>query len=71
MTWRVLVSAPYFIPVIEEYQQRLAAEGVELVPAQVSERLSETELIKIIKILTVSYAVTIALRNECSKQLRV
>jgi D-3-phosphoglycerate dehydrogenase len=49
MTWRVLVSAPYFIPVIEEYQQRLAAEGVELVPAQVSERLSETELIKIIK----------------------
>jgi len=49
MTWRVLVSAPYFIPVIEEYQQRLAAEGVELVPAEVKERLSETELIKIIK----------------------
>ena len=49
MTWRVLVSAPYFIPVIEEYQQRLAAENVELVPAKVKERLSETELIKIIK----------------------
>ena len=48
MTWRVLVSAPYFIPVIKDYQQRLAAEGVELVPAKVKERLSETELIKII-----------------------
>ena len=48
MTWRVLVSAPYFIPVIEEYQQRLAAEGIELVPAEVHERLSEVELIKII-----------------------
>lgn len=48
MTWRVLVSAPYFIPVIKDYQQRLAAEGVELVPAKVNERLSETELIKII-----------------------
>ena len=31
MTWRVLVSAPYFIPVIDEWQQRLTAEGVELV----------------------------------------
>ncbi len=49
MTWRVLVSAPYFIPVIEEYRQRLAAKGVELVPAQVSERLSETELINVVK----------------------
>jgi D-3-phosphoglycerate dehydrogenase len=48
MTWRVLVSAPYFIPVIKDYQQRLAAEGVELVPANVKERLGETELIKII-----------------------
>jgi D-3-phosphoglycerate dehydrogenase len=49
MTWRVLVSAPYFIPVIEEYRQRLAEKDIELVPAQVSERLSETELIKIVK----------------------
>lgn len=49
MTWRVLVSAPYFIPVIEEYQQRLASEGIELIPAQVEERLGEAELLKIIK----------------------
>ncbi|MBW2482473.1 MAG: phosphoglycerate dehydrogenase [Deltaproteobacteria bacterium] len=49
MTWRVLVSAPYFIPVIEQYRQRLAAKDIELVPAEVKERLSETELIKIVK----------------------
>jgi D-3-phosphoglycerate dehydrogenase len=49
MKWRVFVSAPYFIPVIEEYQQRLAAEGIELVPAQVKERLNETELLEVIK----------------------
>ena len=48
MKWRVLVSAPYFIPVIKEYQQRLAAEGVELIPADVRERLSEEELLDVI-----------------------
>lgn len=48
MKWRVLVSAPYFIPVIEEYRQRLAKEGVELVPARVKERLSEAELLEVI-----------------------
>jgi len=48
MKWRVLVSAPYFIPVIEQWRQRLAAENVELVPAQVSERLSEAELLEVV-----------------------
>ena len=46
MKWRVLVSAPYFIPVIEEYRERLAKEGVELIPAQVKERLSEAVLME-------------------------
>ena len=46
--WRVLVSAPYFIPVIEEYRQRLAKEDIELIPAQVNERLSEAELLEVI-----------------------
>lgn len=49
MKWRVLVSAPYFIPVIEKYQQRLAAEGVELIAANVRERLSEEELLDVIE----------------------
>jgi len=48
MTWRVLVSAPYFIPVVEEYQKRLSEEGVELIPAEVNERLSEEELLAVI-----------------------
>jgi D-3-phosphoglycerate dehydrogenase len=47
MKWRVLVSAPYFIPVIEEYRPRLATEGVELVAAKVKERLSEAELLEV------------------------
>ncbi len=48
MAWKVLVSAPYFIPVIEEYQKRLSEEGVELIPAEVNERLSEEELLAVI-----------------------
>jgi D-3-phosphoglycerate dehydrogenase len=46
--WRVLVSAPYFIPVIEEYRLRLATKGVELVAAKVKERLNEAELLEVI-----------------------
>jgi len=49
MTMRVLVSAPYFIPVIKEYRQRLADQGVELIPARVKERLSEAELLEVIQ----------------------
>lgn len=49
MTLRVLVSAPYFIPVIKEYRQRLADQGVELIPARVKERLSEAELLEVIQ----------------------
>ena len=49
MTWNVLVSAPYFLPVMETYRQRLAEEGVELIGARVNERLSEDELIEVIK----------------------
>jgi len=48
MTWKVLVSAPYFLPVMETYQQRLAQEGVELIGARVNERLSEEELLEVV-----------------------
>ena len=48
MTWRVLVSAPYFLPVIEDFNERLKTKGVELVAARVEERLSEEELLKVI-----------------------
>ncbi|MGD2014471.1 MAG: phosphoglycerate dehydrogenase [Desulfobacterales bacterium] len=49
MTWKVLVSAPYFLPVMDSYRQRLAEEGVELIGARVNERLSENELLEVIK----------------------
>jgi phosphoglycerate dehydrogenase-like enzyme len=48
MTWRVLVSAPYFIPVIEDFRERLKDKGVELIAATVMERLSEEELLGVI-----------------------
>jgi D-3-phosphoglycerate dehydrogenase len=46
--WRVLVSAPYFIPIIEEWRPQLAAKGIELITADVNERLSEAELLEVI-----------------------
>jgi D-3-phosphoglycerate dehydrogenase len=48
MTWKVLVSAPYFLPVMESWRQRLAQEGVELIAARVNERLSEKELLEVV-----------------------
>jgi len=48
MTWKVLVSAPYFLPVMESWRERLAREGVELIAAKVNERLSEEELLEVV-----------------------
>lgn len=48
MTWRVLVSAPYMLPVIEEFRSRLEAEGVEIVRVHVRERLGEEELLSVV-----------------------
>lgn len=48
MKWRVLITAPYMLPVVEEFRPRLLAEGVEVVTARVSERLSEEELLPLV-----------------------
>ena len=48
MTWRILISAPYFLPVVENYRSQLEAEGLELVIADVRERLSEAELLTLV-----------------------
>ena len=48
MTWKVLVSAPYMLPVIDRFREQLKAEDVELIPAAVKERLSEAELMEVI-----------------------
>ena len=49
MTWRVLISAPYFFPVLEEFRPFLENEGIEIVTIPVCERLSEDELLPIIE----------------------
>ena len=51
MTWRVLISAPYMLPVLAEWRPRLEAAGVEVVTAQVCERLSEAELLPLVPTL--------------------
>jgi len=48
MTWRVLISAPYFLPVLEEFRPSLEAEGAELITMEVRERLSEDELLPVV-----------------------
>jgi D-3-phosphoglycerate dehydrogenase len=46
MSYRVLISAPYFIPVIDQFRELLESAGLELEVASVSERLSEEELLR-------------------------
>ena len=48
MTWKVLISAPYFLPGVEEYRSQLEAEGLELMIADVCERLHENELLQLV-----------------------
>src|SRR5919106_6647777 len=48
MTWRILISAPYFVPAVEDYRLQLEAAGLELVIADVCERLSEEELLPLV-----------------------
>lgn len=45
---RVLVSAPYAMPVIADYRRRLESAGCEVVVADVRERLGEEELLALV-----------------------
>ncbi len=49
MPWRVLVSAPKFLSVVEGFRSRLEAAGFEIVIIPVRERLSEAELLGVVK----------------------
>lgn len=49
MTWKVLISAPYMLPLPEEFQRRLEDEAVEIVTMPVRERLDEEELLGVIE----------------------
>lgn len=48
MSWRVLVSAPYMLPVIDRFRSELAGLGVELSLANVRERLEEEDLLGLV-----------------------
>lgn len=48
MMWRVLISAPYAMSVIDDYRTQLTAAGCEVIVAPVKERLSEEELIPLV-----------------------
>jgi D-3-phosphoglycerate dehydrogenase len=48
MTWRVLISAPHMLPVLEQFRPRLEGEGIEMVTLPVTERLGESELLAVV-----------------------
>jgi D-3-phosphoglycerate dehydrogenase len=48
MTWRVLISAPYLLPVLEAFRARLEAAGIEIITTPVCERLCEAELLPLV-----------------------
>ena len=48
MRWRVLVSAPYMLPVLDEYQELLKENDIEAVVPPVQERLEEEELLPLV-----------------------
>lgn len=45
MKWRILVSAPYMQPVIEQFRHVFEKHNAEIILPQVNERLSEDELL--------------------------
>jgi D-3-phosphoglycerate dehydrogenase len=48
MKWRILVSAPYMQPVLDDYRETFAAHDAEIVIPEVHERLSEEELLPLV-----------------------
>ncbi len=47
MKYKILISAPYLIPVIENYRPMFEERGCEIVVAKVEERLEERDLLQI------------------------
>ncbi len=47
--YKVLISAPYFQPVVQRFKSRFDEHGVELLVPNVQERLEENDLLKIIE----------------------
>lgn len=49
MKWRILITAPYMLPVLDEYRAVFKENGIEVVVAPVQERLSEAELLPLVQ----------------------
>lgn len=45
MKYKVLISAPYFIPVLERFKARFEKNDIEMIVADVNERLEEDDLL--------------------------
>lgn len=45
MKYKVLVSAPYFIPEVERFREQLESKGIELIIPEVEERMEEADLL--------------------------
>lgn len=46
MKWRVLISAPYILPVLDRFKSIFDKHGIEIVVPPVNERMEEQELLK-------------------------
>ena len=46
MSWKVLVTAPYFQSVVERFRPEFNEQGIELIVPEVNERMEEEELLK-------------------------
>jgi D-3-phosphoglycerate dehydrogenase len=48
MSWKVLVTAPYFQTVVERFRPEFTKHGIELLVPEVNERMEEEELLKLV-----------------------
>lgn len=48
MTWNVLISAPYMLPVIDEFAAEFSRNDIRIIKANVEERLEEHQLIPLL-----------------------
>ena len=48
MKYKVLITAPYFQLVIDEYREKFTENGIELIVPHVNERMSEEELLPLV-----------------------
>jgi D-3-phosphoglycerate dehydrogenase / 2-oxoglutarate reductase len=48
MTWRVLVTAPYMLPILDQFEDFFREHDIEVIAANVLERLEEDELLPLV-----------------------